>query len=110
MLDYTVEEMQLFVELAAKARSRRIIDDAYIAALGANAGFAGDTTPINKLAREMGFDAADARSAVSREVGSWLRAARKLKGLKVEPSEDGSGRIKGPVRAPPGASRRKHGN
>jgi polysaccharide deacetylase 2 family uncharacterized protein YibQ len=109
MLDYTVEEMQLFVGLCAQARSRDIVDDAYIAALGANAGFAGDTEPINKLARSLGFDAADTRSAVTRELGDLIRAARKAKGLKVVPGKGLDSTMKRPVQAPPGASR-KRGN
>lgn len=100
--------MQLYAELAAKSRSRSIVDDAYVAALGANAGFSGDTTGISKLAKALGFDAFDGRSAVSREVGDIIRAARKLKGLQVMPDQgvDPAKMKRRPVQPPPGASRK----
>jgi hypothetical protein len=83
VLEYTPEQIDLYVELAAERQSREIVAMASAMAAGAATGFSGSTKPLETFQRAMLGTAVGARSAIQVELQDRLQEMARAAGVEM---------------------------
>ena len=90
MLDYTIEQINLFAHLAVKRNNLETFSNAHTAAVGAAVGFTGQHEILQKFAETLDIDVSKSSAVPSSLRNLLMQAVKTTRAAQDQQAQDGS--------------------
>lgn len=90
MLDYTIEQINLFTHLAVKRNNREMYSDAQTAVIGAAVGFTGQHDILQKFGETLGIEVSKSSALPSSLRNLLMQAVKTTRTARDQQAQDGN--------------------